>query len=132
MLCAHGWGKLMSFGEKSGSFPDPLGIGNAASLSGAVFSEVFCALLVVIGLGTRLAVWPLVFTMLVAAFLVHADDPWNRKEFALLYVFPFLALAFTGAGRFSIDALICKKRGYIEESSCEVPKKSEEPPSSGE
>ncbi len=120
MLIAHGLPKLGKFGGDPIAFADPLGMGVGLSLTAAVFAEVLCALLVVIGLGTRTAVWPLVFTMLVAAFIVHSDDPWGKKEFALLYVFPFLALAFTGAGRYSLDAIVCKKRGYIEETACSV------------
>ena len=48
--------------------------------------------------------------MLVAAFVVHADDPWGKKEFALLYAIPFTALAITGGGRYALDALGLKKR----------------------
>ena len=39
MLYAHGWPKLASFSEKSGGFPDPLGIGSPASLTLAVFAD---------------------------------------------------------------------------------------------
>jgi len=47
----------------------------------------------------------------VAAVAVNGADPWmmgagRSKEPALLYLVPFLALVFTGPGRFSIDALI--------------------------
>ena len=52
--------------------------------------------------------------MAVAAFVVHAGDPWTlgagrSKEPALLYLFPFLALALTGPGRFSLDAWLGPK-----------------------
>ena len=53
---------------------------------------------------------PLLITMLVAALIIHAEDPWARKELALLYAVPAIALIFTGAGRFSIDGLIWKKK----------------------
>jgi putative oxidoreductase len=114
MLVGHGWGKLLNFGEKSDSFPDPLGIGSAASMGGAVFSEVVCALLIVLGLATRLAIIPFVFTMLIAAAVVHAGDPLfmgsgAAKEPALLYLAGALTLLFTGPGRYSIDYLLNKK-----------------------
>jgi len=105
MLAGHGWGKLTSFSERAGDFPDPLGVGSALSMALAVFAECFCAALVVVGAATRLAALPLVVTMLVAAAVVHADDPWAKKEFALIYLVPFLTLAFTGAGPFSLDAV---------------------------
>ncbi len=103
MLGAHGWGKLMTFSEKSGKFPDPLGVGSQASLGLVVFAEVFCAAAIILGLFTRLAAIPLLITMLVAAFVIHGNDPFQKQEFALLYAVPYLALIFTGAGAFSAD-----------------------------
>lgn len=108
MLYAHGWSKLASFSEKSGGFPDPLGIGSPASLTLAVFAEVLCALALMLGLFTRAAAIPLLITMLVAAFIVHGDDPFQKKEFALLYAIPFLALILTGAGTYSVDSKLKK------------------------
>jgi len=60
---------------------------------------------------TRFAAAPVVFTMIVAAFVVHGSDPWTMgagasKEPALLFAFVFLALIFTGAGKFSVDGLL--------------------------
>jgi len=110
MLVAHGWGKLVGFSDLAEKFPDPLGIGPTTTLVVAIFAEVVCALLIVVGLGTRFAAVPLLVTMLVAAFVVHADDPWSRQEFALLYAIPFLTLVFTGGGRFALDSIIKIKR----------------------
>jgi putative oxidoreductase len=104
MLFGHGWKKLMNFSELSRVFPDPLGIGASQSLMLAVFAEVFCALAVVFGIATRLAAIPLVITMLVAALLVHSDDPWAKMELSIIYLVPFLTIVFTGPGKFSFDA----------------------------
>jgi putative oxidoreductase len=121
-MMTHGWGKLMMlFRGEFDKFGDPLGIGNTMSLIGAAGAEFGCALLVVLGLMTRLAAIPLVFTMSVAAFIVHRADPWTMgagasKEPAMLFLIPFLALAFTGAGRFSLDAkLFGRKPSAIDE-----------------
>lgn len=105
MLVGHGWTKLAGFADIAPKFPDPLGLGSTTfSLALAVFAECFCAAAVMVGFATRLAAIPLVITMLVAAFIVHADDPWVERELALLYIAPFLTLVFTGAGKFSFDA----------------------------
>ena len=105
MLAGHGWAKLSGFSEMASRFPDPLGLGSStASLSLTVFAEFFCAAAVVLGVATRFAAVPLAVTMLVAAFAIHADDPWAKKELALLYAVPFVTLVFTGAGKFSVDA----------------------------
>jgi putative oxidoreductase len=82
--------------------------------------------LVLLGFCTRLAALPVVFAMGVAAFLVHGNDPLtmeegfklffakqaempSSKEPALLYFIPFLALVFTGPGRFSLDHVLWSK-----------------------
>jgi putative oxidoreductase len=110
MLFGHGAKKLSRYAELSETFSDPLGVGSATSLALAVFAEVFCSILVMAGAATRAAVIPLVITMLVAALIIHDHDPWAKKEFALLYAIPFVALALTGAGRFSVDAWWSKRR----------------------
>jgi putative oxidoreductase len=98
------------FGEKAGVFPDPIGLGSQISLSLTIFAEVFCSIAIILGLATRLVAIPLIITMSVAVFIIHADDPWQKKEFALLYLVPYLTLVFTGAGRFSLDAVIKKRK----------------------
>lgn len=128
-LATHGWGKLqMVIGGQFDQFGDPIGLGNKASLILATGAEFFCSLLVVIGLGTRFAAAPVVFTMGVAAFVVHSANPWTMgegyrlymekladswasKEPALIFLVVFLGLMFTGAGKYSVDALICGRKG---------------------
>ena len=110
MLLGHGLPKLLAFADTAPRFSDPLGVGSEMSLALAVFGEAVCSALIVVGLGTRLAAIPLLVTMLVAALIIHADDPWGRKELALLYAVPAVTLLLTGAGRFSLDALILTRR----------------------
>ncbi len=111
MLLGHGLPKLERLPGLLESFPDPLGVGSATSAVLALVGEVLAAGLLTIGLGTRLAAAPFLITMLVAAFVVHADDPWERKELALTYAAPALALLLAGGGRFSVDALLAKRLG---------------------
>jgi putative oxidoreductase len=128
LLAVHGWSKLqMVLGGQLDKFADPIGLGSAASLILVTVAEFGCAILVMLGLATRLAAIPPVVAMAVAAFIVHAKDPWSleqaarqvvngmfmsgpAKEGALLYLIPFLTLVFTGAGRISFDALIWGRR----------------------
>lgn len=105
MIYGHGWGKLLRlFGPDEITFADPFGLGPAFSLALAAFAEAFCALLVMLGLFTRLAVIPLIITMVTAFFTVHLDDPFGQQEKVILFAGAFLALFFTGAGRYSLDA----------------------------
>lgn len=110
LMLTHGMGKfekLMAGGPIQ--FGDPLGIGAPASLALAVFSEILCSFLLIIGLGTRLATIPLVITMIIAAFIVHSADPFVKQELPLLYLAIYLSLMVTGAGRYSVDQIIYKK-----------------------
>ena len=79
MLLLHGWPKLAGFSDKMAAFPDPFGLGSTVSLTLAVFAEVVCAAAVILGVGARYAAGVLVFTMCVAAFVVHSGDPWSKK-----------------------------------------------------
>lgn len=123
-LLTHGLGKLrMLLAGNFEQMGDPIGLGPVLSLILVTVAEFLCALLVMLGLATRLAALLVVVSMSVAAFVAHGSDPWTMekgymlfmsgaakswasKEPALLYLISFLALIFTGAGRFSLDALI--------------------------
>lgn len=126
-MVTHGWAKVTMLVERQFEmFGDPIGIGPVASLVLVVIAEFLCAILVVAGLATRLAAIPIVITMAVAAFVAHGADPWTMTEAAMRYfsgasqswaskqpaltfLFVFLAIVFTGAGRFSLDALIASR-----------------------
>lgn len=103
LLMSHGLAKAIDLAHGRTEFADPLGLGPLPTLVLAVFAELVCAFLVVLGLKARWAAVPVVATMAVAAFVAHASDPLADKELALVYGVVFLALAFTGAGRFSLD-----------------------------
>lgn len=110
LMAGHGLGKVQDLIAGKTGFPDPLGIGSVPSLALAAFAEFFCALAVAVGFKTRWAAIPVIITMLVAAFIIHADDGWAKQEFPLLYAAAFLALVFTGSGRHSVDAWLEKRR----------------------
>ncbi len=105
MFWQHGWPKLMHFSERMDSFADPFGLGSALSLVLIVFAEVVCAALVVLGFWTRAALIPLIIGMAVIAFMVKGDADFREKELALVYLFAFVTLLFTGSGRFAIDRI---------------------------
>lgn len=108
LVLMHGWTKLSNFGSMSTQFPDPLGVGAATSLALATFAEFFCALAIALGLGTRLAVLPLIPTMVIASNVANAGKA-GAGELALLYLFGFITILLTGPGRFSLDHVIGRK-----------------------
>lgn len=108
-MLVHGLSKLkILLSDEPSIFPDPLNIGVEDSLSLAVFSEVICSFFVFLGLGTRLAVIPLIITMIIAIFVVHVGDGFSKQELGGLYMIIYLVLLVTGSGKYSIDHLIAK------------------------
>lgn len=109
-MITHGWPKFLKLLEGGEiQFGDPIGLGPAFSLVLVVFAEVFCSILIGLGMGTRLASIPLMITMFVAAFVSHGADPFRRKEVALLYLLFYLALLVLGSRKYSIDYLLSRK-----------------------
>lgn len=116
MLALHGWGKLAGYATMAGKFPDPLGVGSALSLQLAIFAEVVCAVLIVLGLASRFSSAVLAFTMAVAFFSVHGGALSGERsgELAFIYMAGYAALFLTGPGRFSVDHLILRSFGRKE------------------
>jgi len=103
LLLTHGYGKFLKLFTDPTDFGDPIGLGPVISLILAVIGEFVAPLLIIVGYKTKLAAIPSLITMLVASLVVHAADPIGKKEKALVYAICFLAIAFTGAGKYSID-----------------------------
>ncbi|MFC6097999.1 DoxX family protein [Flavobacterium qiangtangense] len=110
-MLVHGIGKwqMLMSGADTSQFPDPLGVGHSTSLGLAVFAEVVCSGLLFIGFATRLVVVPLIFTMVIAVFVVHGSQGFQERELASLYLLIYLLLLITGSGKYSIDHFIYKK-----------------------
>lgn len=105
-LMTHGWSKLCHFETlANGGFPDPLGWGSALSVCLAIFAELICSALVLLGFLHRLALLPMIATMAVAFFVQHGGRI-DGGEMSLLYFVAFVALLLTGPGRFSVDAIL--------------------------
>lgn len=108
MLMNHGIDKWANYQELSAVFPDPLGIGSPLSLGLAIFGELACSMAFIIGFLYRLAMIPMIFTMCVVFFIVHADDPFAVKELAFVYLVVFVLMYIVGPGKFAVDRWISK------------------------
>jgi putative oxidoreductase len=117
LLLGHGIAKLQNYSEmvKTWSVAPaiwPLSkMSMPMSLMATIGAEVGASALLVLGLLTRPAAFVLGFAMCVAAFQVHALDPFfsqggAAKEMAVLYLIPAFVLIITGGGQFSLDAAI--------------------------
>ena len=104
LFLQHGLAKATHFSQMSGHFPNPIHLGSRDSLIYALVSDAICSLLVVLGLGTRVAAFIVFINVSVVFYLVYHHPFLNgRGELLLLYVGGFLALVLTGGGRYSLD-----------------------------
>lgn len=108
LMLNHGFDKLTHFDKYLAMFQDPIGLGKTFSFGLLVFAEFFCALLVTVGLLTRLACIPLIIAMSVALFKAHKGHIFSDGEMAALYLFGYIALLFTGPGKYSLDKMVGK------------------------
>ncbi|RDI11162.1 DoxX family protein [Flavobacterium sp. AG291] len=110
-MLTHGAKKyMMLFSGEPIQFADPIGIGQANSLVLAFVAEFVCSVFILIGFATRLVVLPLIATMAIIVFVVHAPDGFEKQELPGLYLAIYVLLLITGSGKYSIDHLIYKKR----------------------
>lgn len=103
MMLTHGGPKFMKLLDGNLKFGDPLGIGSEVSFLLVVFAEFLCSIFILIGLGSRLASLPLLFTMMVALLVAHGADPLFDHVNILAYIATYVALFFTGSGKYSLD-----------------------------
>lgn len=121
MFIGHGLPKIENFATRKEFFyvPDffPLSLMNpSVSLMACIGAEVVAAWLIVIGFATRSAAFVLGFCMVIAAFGALGAAPWflrsptlvETKELSLMYLIPMVAIILSGAGGYSLDALMSK------------------------
>ena len=106
LFLTHGIAKIFFYSETPDSFPDPLGFGNALSLWLVLFAEVVCSVGFMLGVLFRLCLMPMIFTMCIAFFVIHAGDPLTAREPSLMYLTLFILLFITGPGKYSIDGVV--------------------------
>ena len=106
MIMKHGIPHLMEFSSLQYKFYNFLGIGSRFSLVLVLFAELFCSMLLILGLFTRFAVIPLIIVMMVVIFSVNAGKPFINSELAVLYATVFILIIFVGPGRISIDGMM--------------------------
>jgi len=110
-MLSHGFPKLqMLIGGGKIEFYDFIGLGPQISLILTVFAEFVCSILLILGLFTRISLGFLIFTMIIAAFMVHGADAFDKREMSLVYLSVYLLLLVFGAGKVSVDHMIEKRK----------------------
>ncbi|WP_160138337.1 DoxX family protein [Chryseobacterium sp. c4a] len=110
-MLSHGYPKLqMLLAGGKIEFFDFLGMGPQITLILTVLAEFVCSILLILGLFTRVSLGFLIFTMIIAGFVVHGADPFEKREMSLIYLSVYLLLMVLGAGKVSVDHLIERRK----------------------
>jgi len=99
LLAVHGLPKLLNMQAELTLIEDPLGLGPSVTLCLAIFAEVLCPLLIILGPFTRLATLPILAVLLVSLVLVHPEWSLGEGQFAWLLAILFTTLLIGGPGR---------------------------------
>jgi putative oxidoreductase len=118
-IFVHGWAKISGGPEmwtKIGGAMGNYGLSFAPTFWGfmASASEFGGGILLLLGLFTRPAAAFMAFTML-TAFMMHTAnmDPWNRAIYPMEMFSVFMGLLFIGAGKYSLDNLLFRKKEKV-------------------
>ncbi len=105
------WQDINAIAEWFGSMNYPFPLLNAYL---AATTEILGVVLLTLGLGTRFITVPLIITMIVAITTVHLGNGFNAGdngfEIPLYYLIIFFTLLSKGAGKYSVDYFISKKK----------------------
>jgi putative oxidoreductase len=106
LLIVHGLPKIRHFSSEEEAIEDPFHLGKRLSMYFAVFAEVLCPVLVILGLATRLASLPVMVISAIAIVRVHPEWTPQQAQFAWMLLIMFGTLVIAGAGHYSLAAAL--------------------------
>ena len=109
VLVVHGLPKAMHFTSQAAAIEDPLHIGKTLTLCFAIFGEVFCPLLMIAGIATRIAALPILLITAMALAMVHREWTLEQGQFAWMLLIIFGTVALAGAGHYRISAFLAPR-----------------------
>lgn len=108
LLINYGLPKISNFSTVGANFYDPFSIGHRNSLMLSLFAEIFCSMLLVLGLFTRIAAFIILVNMAIAVFMFHKNDPLKTIGVPLMFLSSVFTLLLVGPGRVSVDGMMAK------------------------
>ncbi|MBK1891717.1 DoxX family protein [Undibacterium sp. 14-3-2] len=108
LIYVHGLPKITAYSAELRHIEDPLHIGATLTLSMAIFSEVFCPVLIALGFLTRLACLPVLFLLFISMLFVHPEWTIAEGQFGWLLMIIFASIALAGPGCYSLQPLLLR------------------------
>jgi putative oxidoreductase len=102
VFIAHGIPKVSNILNGNWDFPDPVGLNPELGLILSAGAESVCTLLIALGILTRVCTIPLIFTMVVATWVINGGAPFIQQEKSFVYLVGWLLLLLAGPGRYTV------------------------------
>jgi putative oxidoreductase len=103
LLWVHGLPKLLNYSAQLQVIEDPFHLGANVTLMLAIFAEVLCPLLIIVGVLVRLACLPILCVLLIALLVVHPQWSLDEGQFGWLLLILFTSLFIAGPGRLALN-----------------------------
>lgn len=102
----HGMKKFRVENGQREHVPNPLHLPDKLNGLVATFSDTVVPFLIMLGIGTRLAILPTIGVTAIGYFVVHKKDSLEVRDVPYMYTLSLLFLLALGAGTFSADQYI--------------------------
>jgi putative oxidoreductase len=102
VLAVHGLPKVLHYSSQAAVIEDPFHLGKTLSLSFAIFAEVVCPPLMILGIATRLAAIPILLVTVIALAFVHREWTLEQGQFAWMLLILFGTIAIAGPGQYRL------------------------------
>jgi len=99
----HGLKKFRVENGKKEVIPNPLGLPDKMNALVASLADTVVPFLIILGLGTRLAVLPTIGVTAIGYFVVHRKDSLEVRDVPYMYTLSLLLILALGAGKYSLD-----------------------------
>ncbi|WP_267406488.1 MULTISPECIES: DoxX family protein [unclassified Chryseobacterium] len=99
----HGLKKFRLENGQKEIIPNPLGLPDKINALVASFADLVVPFLIILGLGTRLAVLPTIGVTALGYFVVHRKDSLEVRDVPFMYTLSLLLILALGAGKYSLD-----------------------------
>lgn len=99
----HGLKKFRLENGQKEIIPNPLGLPDKMNALVASFADLVVPFLIILGLGTRLAVLPTIGVTAIGYFVVHRKDSLEVRDVPFMYTLSLLLILALGAGKYSLD-----------------------------
>lgn len=102
VLIVHGLPKIGHYRREAAAIEDPFHLGRKVTIAFAIFAEVVCPGLVIVGIATRLCALPIMIVTAIALLRVHPEWTIDQAQFAWMLLILFGTIAIAGPGRYAL------------------------------